>query len=98
MTEEVLRFDKARKRLKASPKDNDLIKAYLQIAAVMEIRVSQSQSNTKQQLKNIEQQYFSSHGKLPTSREILKDPAAKLLIDKLKHCQALVDQWKKENK
>jgi hypothetical protein len=98
MTEEVLRFDKARKRLKASPNNNDLIQAYLHISAVMETRVSQSQSNSKRQLKKIEQQYFKSHGKLPTSKDMLQDPTSKLLIDKLKHCKALVDQWKKENK
>jgi hypothetical protein len=90
----VLQFDKARKRLKDSPNNNDLIKAYLHIFKVMETSVSQAQANSKRQLKEIEQQYFRSHGKLPTSKHMLKDPTSKLLIDKLKYCKALVDQWK----
>ena len=98
ITTEVLQFDKARKKLKASPNNEDLIQAYLYITAVMEIRVSQAHTNIKTQLKEVEQQYFRNCGKLPTSKEILKDPVSKLLVDKLKYCKALVDGWKKEKK
>ncbi|CAB4035866.1 Hypothetical predicted protein [Paramuricea clavata] len=98
ITEEVLQFDKARKRLKDSPNNNDLIKAYLHVFKVMETSVSRAQANSKRQLKEIEQQYFRSRGKLPTSKDMLKDPTSKLLIDKLKYCKALVDQWKEEKK
>ena len=42
ITTEVLQFDKARKKLKASRNNEDLIQVYLYITAVMETRVSQS--------------------------------------------------------
>ena len=84
-----------KKKLKASRNNEDLIQAYLYITAVTETRVSQAHTNIKTQLKEVEQQYFRNCGKLPTSKEILKDPVSKLLVDKLKHCKALVDGWKK---
>ena len=96
ITTEALQFDKARKKLKASRNNEDLIQAYLYITAVMETRVSQAHTNIKTQLKELEQQYFRNCGKLPMSKEILTDPVSKLLVDKLKYCKALVDGWKKE--
>ena len=98
ITTEVLQFDKARKKLKANRNNEDLIQAYLYITAVMETRVSQAHTNIKTQLKELEQQYFRNCGKLPTSKEILKDPVSKLLVDKLKYCKALVDGWTKKKK
>ena len=70
ITTEVLQFDKARKKLKASPNNEDLIQAYLYITAVMETRVSQAHTNIKTQLKEVEQQYFRNCGKLPTGHSV----------------------------
>ena len=57
----------------------------------------QAQSNFKKQLKEKEHQYFTKCGQLPTANNMLKDPNFKLLMNKLKYCKALVDQWKIEN-
>ncbi|CAB3995245.1 Hypothetical predicted protein [Paramuricea clavata] len=73
-------------------------KKYLDILPVMETKISQEQSRIKQQLRQREQQHFDKTGKLLTSKTLLKDPTSKLLMDKLKYCKALVDQWKLEKK
>jgi hypothetical protein len=98
LTEEVSQFDKARKRLRTSPNNSYLIKEYLDILPVMETNISHEQSRIKQQLRQREQQHFDKTGKLLTSKTLLKDPTSKLLMDKLKYCKALVDQWKLEKK
>ncbi len=64
----------------------------------MRTKISQEQSTIKQQLRQREQQHFDKTGKLLTSKTLLKDPTSKLLMDKLKYCKALVDQWKLEKK
>ena len=98
LTEEVLQFDTARKRLRTSPNNSDLIKQYLDVLPVMETQVSREQSAIKQQLRQREQQHFSRTGKLQTSIDLQEDETSKLLMDKLKYCKALADQWKLEKK
>ena len=98
MTEEVLRFDKARKSLKTSPNTKTMKEAYLHISAVMETRISQAQTSSKQQMKEIEKEFFKNNGKLPTSQTLLKDPTVNSLTNKLKYCKALEQQWREENK
>ena len=98
LTEDVLQFDKARKELRASPQNTELINKYLHVLPVMETKLLHEQTNIKQQLKNIERQHVHKNGTLLTTKTLLKDPTSKLLMDKLKYCKALTDQWKVERK
>lgn len=88
-TKEVLKYDKARKRIKASPNNDNYLQDYLDNLALMETRVSREQRITKERLKIWERQHFDQYCKLPTSQDMLSDPAAKLLMDKLKYCKAI---------
>ena len=96
--DEVFQFDKARKCLRASPNNITVINTYTNILPIMESKISQKQTKIKQQLKNLEHQYFEKTGKLLTSQLLTKDPKSKLLMDKMKYCKALVTQWKREKK
>ena len=98
LSEEVMRFDKARVQLKSSPNNSKLINQYLDILTIIKRILCQEQSNLKRQLKEKEHQYFTKFGRLPTTNNMLKDPTFKLLTNKLRYCKALVDQWKIENK
>jgi hypothetical protein len=84
LTEDVLQFDKARKELRASPQNTELINKYLNVLPVMETKLLHEQTNIKQQLKNIERQHVHKNGTLLTTKTLLKDPTSKLLMDKLK--------------
>jgi hypothetical protein len=58
LTDEVIQFDRARKRLRASPNNIKLIDTYADILPVMESKISQEQNKIKQRLKKIEHEYL----------------------------------------
>ena len=95
-TDEVKRFDKARKRVKDCLEDPFCRKQYSHLSAVMETRISRAERGFKQQLKSWEQQQLIRTGVVATTKDMLADPSAKSLLDKLKHCKALAKEWQKE--
>ena len=54
LTEEVLQFVRARKKLRTLPNNSYLIKQYLDILPIMKTKVSREQSAIKQQLQQQE--------------------------------------------
>jgi hypothetical protein len=95
-TDEVKQFDKARKRVKDFPSDGFHRQQYYKISAVIETRVSRAERNTKEQLKSWERQHFVKTGQISTSNDMLADPSAKVLVDRLKYCKAIGKELRKE--
>ena len=95
-TNEVKRFDRARKLLKNSPRNEYLQKQYFEISAVMETRISRAESKIKEELKSWEKQHLRLTGDVSTATDMLGNPHAKMLLDKLKYCKSLAIEWQKE--
>ncbi len=62
----------------------------------METRISRAETQIKQQLKSWEQQHLKFTGEVSTAKDMLADPSAKALLNKLKYCKALAKEWRKE--
>ena len=96
-TEEVKKFDKARKQLKENRHSKDLQNEYFYNVALMQTRISWEITRAKQQLKTWEKQYFTKHCKLPSSQDMLSKPTTKQLIDKIRFSKTVFSMLKKED-
>ena len=96
-TDEVKQFDKARKRVKDFPGHHFYRQQYSYLSAVMETRISRAEREVRHQLKSWEQQQLAKTGEVSTTKDMLADPSAKLLLDRLKYCKTLAKEWRKEN-
>ena len=95
-SDEVIQFDKTRKRVKDFPGDHIYRQQYSNLSAVMETRISRAERDIKQQLKSWEQKQLAKTGEVSTTNDMLADPSSKLLLDRLKYCKALAKEWRKE--
>ena len=95
-TDEVKRFDQARKLLKNSPRNEYLQKQHFEISAVMETRISRAESKIKEKLKSWEKQHLRLTEDVSTATDMFGNPHAKMLLNKLKYCKSLAIEWRKE--
>jgi hypothetical protein len=63
---------------------------------MMETRISRAEREIKKQLNSWEKQQLTKTGEVSTTKEMLADPSAKFLLDRLKYCKTLAKEWRKE--
>ena len=69
---------------------------YSYLSALMEMRISRAEREVRHQLKLWEQQQLAKTGEVSTTKDMLADSPAKLLLDRLKYCKTLANEWRKE--
>ncbi|CAB4001140.1 Hypothetical predicted protein [Paramuricea clavata] len=87
---EVLQFDKARQQHKQSPSDKFFFAKFMNLVAVMEVRVVK-QTKICQELGQWEKEFFLKHNsRVAIQKDIEACPQDKLLRDKLKYAKAIL--------
>ena len=95
-TDDVKQFDKVRKRVKDFLGHNFFRQQYSYQSAVIGTRISCAERELRHQLRSWEQQQLIKTGEVSTTKNMLADPLAKLLLDRLKYCKTLANKWRKE--
>ena len=95
LTAEVVRFDKARNKVKQHPQNKSFSEEYMTILAIIHTRISQQRQILKEEISTWEKGYFAtSGGQIPTYDKMMKNPSIEQVFKRLKYADVLLKKFK----